>query len=83
MTVRPTRQKKPVWRSDESNETFITWGSWSACLFSYSSVQVLVVPNFYLPQNMLNLFANWFIVTWGIGITFLHGYRQLRYVGWR
>ena len=32
----------------------------------------LFVPNFYLPQNMLNLVTNnWFIIILGIGVTFL------------
>ena len=31
-----------------------------------------VVPNFYLPQNMLNLVTNnWFIIILGIGVTFV------------
>ena len=31
-----------------------------------------VVPNFYLPQNMLNLITNnWFVIILGIGVTFV------------
>ena len=32
----------------------------------------LIVPNFYLPQNILNLATNnWFLIVIGIGVTFL------------
>ncbi|HSB03223.1 MAG TPA: ABC transporter permease [Anaerolineales bacterium] len=54
-----------------SDETFIT-------LFMIGMLVILfglactVVPNFYLPQNMLNLITNnWFIIILGIGVTFL------------
>jgi ribose transport system permease protein len=54
-----------------SNESFNT-------LFMVGVLVVLlgiacaVVPNFYLPQNMLNLLTNnWFIIIIGIGVTFL------------
>ena len=54
-----------------SNESFLT-------LFMIGVLVVLfgaacaVVPNFYLPQNMLNLITNnWFIIILGIGVTFL------------
>ena len=54
-----------------SNESFIT-------LFMVGVLVVLfgiacaIVPNFYLPQNMLNLLTNnWFIIIIGIGVTFL------------
>jgi ribose/xylose/arabinose/galactoside ABC-type transport system permease subunit len=54
-----------------SNESFNT-------LFMVGVLVVLfgiacaIVPNFYLPQNMLNLLTNnWFIIIIGIGVTFL------------
>src|SRR5512139_1399142 len=54
-----------------SDETFIT-------LFMIGMLVILfglactVVPNFYLPQNMLNLITNnWFIIILGIGVTFV------------
>ena len=54
-----------------SNESFLN-------LFMIGVLVVLfgaacaVVPNFYLPQNMLNLITNnWFIIILGIGVTFL------------
>lgn len=54
-----------------SNESFVT-------LFMIGVLVVLfgiacaVVPNFYLPQNMINLLTNnWYIIIVGIGVTFL------------
>lgn len=54
-----------------SDETFIT-------LFMIGILVILfglactVVPNFYLPKNMLNLITNnWFIIILGIGVTFV------------
>jgi ribose transport system permease protein len=54
-----------------SNESFIT-------LFMIGVLVVLFgiacafVPNFYLPQNMINLITNnWYIIIVGIGVTFL------------
>jgi ribose transport system permease protein len=54
-----------------SDETFIT-------LFMIGMLVILfglactVVPNFYLPQNILNLITNnWFIIILGIGVTFV------------
>ncbi len=54
-----------------SNESFIT-------LFMVGVLVVLfaiagaVVPNFFLPQNMINILTNnWFIIIVGIGVTFL------------
>jgi ribose/xylose/arabinose/galactoside ABC-type transport system permease subunit len=54
-----------------SDETFIT-------LFMIGVLVILfglactVVPNFYLPQNILNLVTNnWFIIILGIGVTFV------------
>jgi len=66
-------QKDPAGGSSRgvSNESFLT-------LFMIGVLVVLfiiagtVVPNFFLPQNMLNLLTNnWFIVIIGIGVTFL------------
>ena len=54
-----------------SNESFLT-------LFMIGVLVVLFgiacafVPNFYLLQNIINLFANyWFVIILGIGVTFL------------
>lgn len=54
-----------------SDETFITLFmiGMLVLLFGLAST---VVPNFYLPQNMLNLITNnWFIIILGIGVTFV------------
>lgn len=63
--------QKPSGGSRLSDEAFIT-------LFMLGVLVVLfglacaVVPNFYLPQNMLNLVTNnWFIIILGIGVTFV------------
>lgn len=54
-----------------SNESFITL-LMVGVLLALFSIAALFVPNFYLPQNMLNLITNnWFIVILGIGVTFL------------
>ncbi len=66
-------QKKPAGSrmGKMSNETFITLFM-IVMLILVFGIAALVVPNFYLPQNMLNLLANnWFIVIVGIGVTFL------------
>jgi ribose/xylose/arabinose/galactoside ABC-type transport system permease subunit len=54
-----------------SNESFITLLMVGVLLVLFS-IAAVFVPNFYLPQNMLNLVMNnWFIVIIGIGVTFL------------
>ena len=65
------RVQKPSGGSRLSDEAFIT-------LFMIGVLVVLfglacaVVPNFYLPQNMLNLVTNnWFVIILGIGVTFV------------
>ena len=46
--------------------------SWLACSSLLFGLACTVVPNFYQPQNMLNLITNnWFIIVLGIGVTFL------------
>jgi ribose transport system permease protein len=63
-------QTKPA-GSRMSNETFITLFM-SVMLALVFGVAALTVPNFYLPQNIINLFTNnWFIIIVGIGVTFL------------
>jgi ribose/xylose/arabinose/galactoside ABC-type transport system permease subunit len=64
------KQKKLI-GNNLSNEAFIS-------LFMISVLAVLfglaciIVPNFYLPQNILNLINNyWYIVILGVGVTFL------------
>jgi ribose/xylose/arabinose/galactoside ABC-type transport system permease subunit len=54
-----------------SNESFITLFMVGVLVLLFILAS-LVVPNFYKPQNMINLFTNnWFIVVLGIGVTFL------------
>ena len=54
--------------SDESFMTLFMIG----VLVIVFGLACLAVPNFYKPQNMINLITNnWFIVVLGIGVTFL------------
>jgi ribose transport system permease protein len=54
-----------------SNETFITLFMIGVLVLVFA-IAALAVPNFYLPQNIINIFTNnWFIVIVGIGVTFL------------
>ncbi len=54
--------------SDESYITLFMVG----VLVAVFSAASLAVPNFYLPQNILNLITNnWYIVILGIGVTFI------------
>jgi len=54
-----------------SNESFITL-LMAGVLLALFSVATVFVPNFYQPQNILNLITNnWYIIIIGIGVTFL------------
>jgi ribose transport system permease protein len=54
-----------------SNESFITLFMLGVLVVLFG-VACVFVPNFYLPQNMINILTNnWFIVILGIGVTFL------------
>jgi ribose/xylose/arabinose/galactoside ABC-type transport system permease subunit len=54
--------------SDESFITIIMVG----VLVTLFAIACIFVPNFYQPQNMINLIANnWFVIILGIGVTFL------------
>lgn len=54
-----------------SDESFITLFMIGVLVILFSLAST-VVPNFYLPQNMLNLITNnWFIIILGIGVTFV------------
>lgn len=57
--------------SKTSNELFISL--FMICvLVVLFGIACLIVPNFYLPQNILNLVTNnWYIIILGIGVTFL------------
>ena len=54
-----------------SDETFITLFMVGVLLLLFG-LACTVVPNFYLPRNILNLITNnWYIIVLGIGVTFL------------
>ena len=54
-----------------SNESFLTFFMIGVLVVLFA-VACLFVPNFYLLQNIINLFANyWFVIILGIGVTFL------------
>ncbi len=54
-----------------TNETYITLFMVIVLVVFYG-VACLFVPNFYLPQNIINIFTNfWYIIILGIGVTFL------------
>lgn len=54
-----------------SNESFITLFMIGVLVVVFG-IACVVVPNFYLPQNVFNVITNnWFIVILGIGVTFL------------
>ena len=54
-----------------SNESFLTLFMVGVLVVLFA-VACLFVPNFYLLQNIINLFANyWFVIILGIGVTFL------------
>jgi ribose/xylose/arabinose/galactoside ABC-type transport system permease subunit len=71
MNVDTQLTQKKLTGSRMSNETFITLFMIGVLILVFG-IAALAVPNFYLPQNMINLLANnWFIVIIGIGVTFL------------
>ncbi len=71
MNVNTKLMQRNLTGSRMSNETFITLFMIGVLVLVFG-IAVLTVPNFYLPQNILNLLANnWFIVIVGIGVTFL------------
>ena len=54
-----------------SNESFLSLFMLGVLVVLFG-VACLFVPNFYRPQNMVNILTNnWFIVILGIGVTFL------------
>ncbi len=63
--------KKLVLGNKLSDETFITLSMVGVLLLVFTLAS-FVVPNFYKPQNILNLITNnWYLVILGIGVTFL------------
>jgi ribose/xylose/arabinose/galactoside ABC-type transport system permease subunit len=63
--------RKLLTGSKLSDESFITLFMIGVLIIVFG-LACLVVPNFYLPQNILNLITNnWFIIILGIGVTFV------------
>ncbi len=63
--------KKQALGNKLSDETFITLCMIGVLLIVFA-IASAVVPNFYKPQNILNLITNnWYLVILGIGVTFL------------
>jgi ribose/xylose/arabinose/galactoside ABC-type transport system permease subunit len=68
-TTKPTQKARSGSRM--SNETFITLFMLGVLVVIFL-VACLIVPNFYKPQNIINILTNnWYIVIIGIGVTFL------------
>jgi len=54
-----------------SDESFLTLFMIGVLVVVFG-IACIVVPNFYQPQNMINLITNnWFVIILGIGVTFL------------
>jgi ribose/xylose/arabinose/galactoside ABC-type transport system permease subunit len=69
MENKPTQ--KLLLGSKLSDESFITLFMIGVLVLLFG-LACTVVPNFYLPQNILNLITNnWFIIILGIGVTFV------------
>ena len=63
--------RKPSMGITLSDESFITLFMVGVLIILFS-IACAVVPNFYKPQNMINLITNnWFVIILGIGVTFL------------
>jgi ribose transport system permease protein len=71
MNVETKQVRKNTVGSRMSNESFISLFMLGV-LVVLLSIACAFVPNFYLPQNMLNLLTNnWYVIILGIGVTFL------------
>ncbi len=71
MSVETKLMQKNIAGSRLSNESFITLFMIGVLVVLFG-VACIVVPNFYLPQNMINLLTNnWYVIIVGIGVTFL------------
>lgn len=63
--------EKKLNKGKMSNETYISLFM-IIVLVALFGIACLFVPNFYLPQNMLNILTNfWYIIILGVGVTFL------------
>ena len=66
-----SQMQKTMFGNKLSDESFITLFMVGILVVVFA-VACIFVPNFYKPQNMLNLITNnWFIIVLGIGITFV------------
>jgi ribose transport system permease protein len=71
MTMETNMVRKSTIGSRISNESFITLFMIGVLVILYG-IACAFVPNFYLPQNMVNLLTNnWYVIILGIGVTFL------------
>lgn len=62
---------RKITRGKMSNESFITLIMFGVLLVLFG-IACAFVPNFYKPENIINLFTNyWYIIVLGIGVTFL------------
>ena len=66
-----SQMQKTMFGNKLSDESFITLFMVGILIVLFG-IACIFVPNFYKPQNMLNLITNnWFIIVLGIGITFV------------
>ncbi|MCX6031035.1 MAG: ABC transporter permease [Chloroflexi bacterium] len=66
-----TRVREPSIGGRMNNESFITLFMIGVLVVVFG-IACIAVPNFYLPQNMINLITNnWYTIIVGIGVTFL------------
>jgi ribose/xylose/arabinose/galactoside ABC-type transport system permease subunit len=71
MIVETRNERTRVIGGRMGNESFITLFMIGVLVVLFG-VACAVVPNFYLPRNIINLLTNnWFIIILGIGVTFL------------
>jgi ribose/xylose/arabinose/galactoside ABC-type transport system permease subunit len=65
------QEMKSVFGSKMSDESFITFIMVGVLVILFG-IACVFVPNFYQPQNMINLITNnWYTIILGIGVTFL------------
>ena len=71
MSTESGQVRKPAIAGAMSNESFLTLFM-VVVLVVLFGIACAFVPNFYKPQNMVNLLTNnWFVIILGIGVTFL------------
>jgi len=62
---------RPSFAGRISNESFITFFMIGVLVVLFG-IACIFVPNFYQPQNIVNLFTSyWYVIILGIGVTFL------------